>query len=331
MSPIIKECINQRIDYFVLHTGQHYSHKMNGIFWEQLGLSAPDYNLNIGNDSNNQKLIKMMQGIESVFEKEKPEVVLVEGDTTTVVATSLVAYNRHIALGHVEAGLRCHDNSMPEEINRIVADHCATLLFAPTEYAERNLKRDESFINIYQTGNTIADVVKQYMPEKTNSEHYLLATIHRQENVDDAKRFGEILKGLDTIRKNLNISILYPIHPRSKKMMAQFGLQTNVKIIEPVDYLKMLELEYNADLILTDSGGVQEEACILNVPCVTMRDNTERQETVDIEANIISGADSEYIYECAKVMLNKKRNWQHPYGDGNTAKRIIEIVKERYG
>ena len=341
MSPIIRECKRLKLDYFILHTGQHYSYNMDQVFFEQLELPQPKYNLEIGSGSHAEQTGKILIKIEKVLQNEKPDVVLVEGDTNTVLAGALAATKLHIKVGHVEAGLRSYDRSMPEEINRILTDHCSDFLFAPTEKAKNILIEEGiSKSKIYVTGNTITDAVFQnskLAENKVNilnelqlkSKEYILSTIHRQENVDDKYRFSSILNGLHLISKKFNCPIIYPIHPRSEKKINEFCLETDgIKLIEPLDFLCFLQLEKNAKVVLTDSGGVQEETCILGVPCVTLRDNTERHETVDVGSNIVAGILPEDINNHVSVMINKNKNWKNPFGNGNSGKKIVEILNK---
>ncbi|MBI4267832.1 MAG: UDP-N-acetylglucosamine 2-epimerase (non-hydrolyzing), partial [Chloroflexi bacterium] len=244
-----------------------------------------------------------------------------------------------IKVGHVEAGLRSFDRTMPEEINRILTDHCSDYLFAPTEKS-KTILLDEGITaeKLFVTGNTIVDAVfqnKKIAEERGSAlatlhlkpKEYFLVTLHRQENVDNSSRFASILEGLIKLADKFHREIIYPVHPRSQKMVAKFELDTRgLKLVEPQDYLSFLQLESKASLILTDSGGVQEEACVLGVPCVTLRDNTERPETIEVGANILSGATPVKIMECAELMLSREHKWQNPFGDGNTAKRIISII-----
>jgi UDP-N-acetylglucosamine 2-epimerase (non-hydrolysing) len=330
MSPVVQECDKRGLKYFILHTGQHYSPNMDSVFFEQLGLPAPRYNLHAGSDTDAKQIAKIMLGTEDILLNEKPSVVLVEGDTSSVLACALTALKMKIPVGHVEAGLRSFDRTMPEETNRIIVDHFAQFLFAPTTLSRKHLLQENiSADSIYVTGNTIVDVVKKYCPAPGQKTGYMLATIHRQENVDNPDRFRAILKGLDDIYAQYQIPVIYPMHPRSRKMLEKYGYKTSVKLIDPLDYLQFLEMESNATLIITDSGGVQEEACILNVPCVTVRDNTERQETIEAGANILAGTSPEKILACAKKMLSKKNDWKQPYGDGKTAGKIIDIIVKR--
>lgn len=340
MSPIIRECEKRNLDYFILHTGQHYSYNMDKVFFEQLKLPEPKYNLDVGSGMHGEQTGKMLEGIEKVLIKEKPGIVLVEGDTNTVLAGALAASKLHIKVGHVEAGLRSYDRQMPEEINRVLADHCSDYLFAPTEKSkEILLKEGIEKDKIYVTGNTIVDAVYQNI--KLSKEDilkdlglkkktYILVTVHRQENVDNPERFEGIIDGLELVSKEFDLPIIYPIHPRSMKTIKKFGLNLNgnIRLIEPLNYLNFLQLENNAILIMTDSGGIQEEACILRIPCITLRDNTERPETVGVDANILAGTDPIYIIQCAKKMMNKKNEWNNPFGDGNSSKEIIEKIDD---
>ncbi|MCX6005497.1 MAG: UDP-N-acetylglucosamine 2-epimerase (non-hydrolyzing), partial [Chloroflexi bacterium] len=302
MAPIVRALEKSGTEFFILHTGQHYTYKLDKVFFEQLHLPEARYNLDVGSSTHGIQTGKILEGAERVLIEEKPDIVLVEGDTNSVFAGALCACKLGIKVGHVEAGLRSYDRSMPEEINRILADHCADYLFAPTSNA-RQILLGEGIPdkNIFITGNTIVDALQQNLSLaklKTKilselnlqPEKYFLVTLHRQENVDVRARFDSILKGLQSLTKKFNIPVVYPIHPRSRKMMSQFGLDASeINLIDPVDFLEFLVLESNAKLVLTDSGGVQEESCILNVPCVTLRDNTERMETIELGSNIIAG------------------------------------------
>jgi UDP-N-acetylglucosamine 2-epimerase (non-hydrolysing) len=244
-----------------------------------------------------------------------------------------------VKVGHVEAGLRSGDRTMPEEINRILADHISDFLFAPTEKS-RNLLLREGIPKekVFVTGNTVVDAVYQNLDLargdsgllgslRLTSKKYFLVTLHRQENVDSRERFAAILAGLKELASKYGVPVVYPIHPRSRKQLGAFGLDTaGLTVIEPVDYLAFLLLESHAGLILTDSGGIQEEACILGVPCVTLRDNTERPETVDAGANVLAGASPGRIVKCAAEMLAKKGKWANPFGDGRAAEKILGII-----
>lgn len=344
MSPIIRGCINKSLSFFILHTGQHYSYNLDKIFFEELELTEAKYNLEVGSGSHAEETGKMLVSIEKILLKEKPNVVLVEGDTNTVLAGALAAVKLLINVCHVEAGLRSYDRNMPEEINRVLVDHCAELLFAPTEKARRILLGEGiAEGKIFMTGNTIVDAVYQNLgiaKRKVNTldelglkeQGYFLVTAHRQENVDDKKRLKGILDGLELIQEEFDLPVIYPIHPRTQKRIKEFGLNiaSEIRLIDPVGFLEFLQLEANAKLVLTDSGGVQEESCILGVPCVTLRDNTERPETIEVGANILSGCAPEKIVASCEIMLGKS-GWNNPFGDGKAAKRIVKIVEQVEG
>ncbi len=341
MAPVVKALEMKKIDFFILHTGQHYSRNLNSVFFEQLKLPQPKYNLQVGSGSHAEETAKILIGVEEVLLKEAPDIVLVEGDTNSVLAGALSSSKLGIKVGHVEAGLRSYDRQMPEEINRILTDHCSDYLFAPTDKAKTILLGEGiSEEKIFVTGNTIVDAVYQNLEAAMglsntvdmlhlNPKEYFLLTLHRQENVDDRSRLTSILEGLGKVASEFGLPVVYPIHPRTGKRAAGFGLDLrHLRVIEPLDFLSFLQLESNARLVFTDSGGVQEEACILGVPCVTLRDNTERPETVEVGANVLAGASPDRIVECTRMMLGRDRRWANPFGDGRAAERIIKIVAE---
>ncbi|MGB2726926.1 MAG: UDP-N-acetylglucosamine 2-epimerase (non-hydrolyzing) [Halobacteriota archaeon] len=339
MSPVIRECERLCLGYFILHTGQHYTYNMDKVFFEQLELPEAKYNMDVGSGSHAEQTAKMLTGIEQILQKEKPDIVLVEGDTNTVFAGALVASKLHVKVGHVEAGLRSYDRNMPEEINRVLTDHCSDYLFAPTEKSRQLLLGEGIPDNkIFVTGNTIVDAVYQNLSISEDiinplndlelvPKEYFLVTAHRQENVDVKERFEGIIKGLELVADEFGLPVVYPIHPRARKMMNHFGLKANgIELIEPIDYLSFLQLEAKAKLVLTDSGGVQEETCILEVPCVTLRDNTERPETLEVGSNMLARTTPHTILECTNHMLHVSNPWKNPFGDGKTGERIVEIL-----
>lgn len=343
MSPVIHELKRLGLDYFILHTGQHYSHNMDAVFFQQLKLPQPKYNLKVGSGTHAEQTGKMLIGIEKILLKEGADLVLVQGDTNTTLAGALAAAKIHVKVGHVEAGLRSFDREMPEEINRLLTDHLSNLLFAPTEKARQNLLREGiSDGKIYVTGNTIVDAVYQNLKLAEKSDilsrldlktgEYFLMTLHRQENVDNRERLQSIIRGAELVAEVFDLPIIYPVHPRAEKRLKQFQIkinQENIRLIEPLDYLNFLKLESEARLILTDSGGVQEEACIMKVPCVTLRRNTERPETIEVGSNILAGTEPKSILEKTETMLNRKRDWANPFGDGRASKRIAKIIKQK--
>ncbi len=339
MTPVIRVLEKKRANYFILHTGQHYSYNLDRVFFEQLKLPPAKYNLEAGSGSPAEQTAKILIGVEKVLQQENPDVVLIEGDTNSILAGALAAVKLHIKVGHVEAGLRSYDRNMPEEINRILADHCSDFLFAPTEKAKAIL-RGEGIPEekIFITGNTIVDAIYQNLEIDGGNANtintlglkpreYFLVTVHRRENVDNRARFASILKGLERVAAEFEMPVIYPIHPHSRKTMAEFGLKSRgLRLVEPMDALSFWQLESSARLILTDSGGVQEEACILSVPCVTLRDNTERPETLEVGSNILAGVLPDKIVECSQIMLGRENNWRNPFGDGKAGERIVGII-----
>lgn len=340
MSPIIKECEKRRLNFFTLHTNQHYSKNLDILFFKELELPRPKYNLKVSSGTHAEEKGKMLIGIEKVLKKEKPDVVLVEGDTNSVLAGALAATKLHIKVGHIEAGLRSYFREMPEEINRILTDHCSDLLFAPTLKAKEILLSEGiPQKKIFVTGNTIVDTTyknlklaskKSKILRRLNltKENYFLVTCHRPENVDKKEKLKGILNGLSLVHKKFNLPIIYPIHPRAKKMIKSFQIKIpqGIKLIQPIGHLDFLQLMINTELVLTDSGGIQEEACILKIPCVTLRNNTERPETIEVGSNLLSGTNSRKIFKITNKMINKKRDWKNPFGDGKSGKRIIDII-----
>jgi UDP-N-acetylglucosamine 2-epimerase (non-hydrolysing) len=347
MSPIIRSCQKTGVDFFVLHTGQHYSYNMDRVFFEELNLPRPDFNLDVGSKSHAEQTGLIMAGVEKILEEKNPEVVLVQGDTNTVLGGTLAASKSYVCgksplpieVGHVEAGLRSFDRTMPEEVNRVVADHLSDYLFAPTEDARKNLLNEGiPKKKIFVTGNTIVDAVLENLTlsrVKSDVIHelgldangYLLVTLHRQENVDNKNRFKGILEGLARIHESSGLPLVFPVHPRTEKMIKSFGLKLKgFQIIKPRGFLEFIQLESYARMALTDSGGVQEETCILKVPCVTIRDSTERPETVFVGANVIAGVNPQSIFNAAEIMMDKPRSWKNPFGDGKAGDRIINII-----
>jgi len=340
MSPVIRECERLALEYFILHTGQHYSYNMDRVFFEDLELPGARYNLDVGSGSHGEQTGKMLVGVERVFVKEKPDVVLVQGDTNSTFAGAFAAAKLEIRVGHVEAGLRSYDRCMPEELNRVLTDHCSDYLFAPTMRSKEILVGEGvSEEKIFVTGNTVVDAVYQNLEIANRkrsimtdlglvSKGYFVVTVHRQENVDDEARFFGILKGLEMVADEFGFPLVYPVHPRSRRRMREFDLQSRgVRLVDPVDFLSFLQLESNARLVFTDSGGVQEEMCVLGVPCVTLRDSTERPETVDVGSNVLVGADSSRMVECARMMVDGENSWENPFGDGKAGSRTVEILR----
>ena len=355
MAPIIDEISKRSISQIVLHTGQHYDKEMSDNFFRDLEIPTPDYNINVGSGTHGKQTGLMMKGIEEVLLQEKPDIVLVQGDTNAVLAGALVAAKLHIAVGHVEAGLRSFDLTMPEEINRRAADVCSQMYFIPTgESAINLLAEGYSRKNLIITGNTVVDACfrhleiakKKGFEEKAladldieNMDNIITLTMHRAENVDDKKRVTSIVEALKELD---GMNIIFPIHPRTKNTLKNFGLfdelndMEHIHIIKPIGYLDFLQLTSLSSLILTDSGGLQEEAITLDVPALTLRYNTERPETVTAGGNILVGADKKAILENVdKIISNKEfcekmKNAKNPYGDGDAAIKTVDAIEKYY-
>lgn len=342
MAPVIRACQEQEVAFSVLHTGQHYSYELDRTFFEQLELPEADHNLDVGSGSHGYQTARILAGVEGVLMKERPHEVLVQGDTNTVMAGALAASKLHVRVGHVEAGLRSFDRTMPEEINRIVADHISEHLFAPTPNSrDLLLKEGIPEEKIFVVGNTIVDSVKQNLEISRRKvdpvadmgleeKGYALLTAHRAENVDVVDRFKGIIAGAKLFSSLSGMEIVYPVHPRARKFLDIFKINTDgLRLVDPVGFLEFLGLERSAKVILTDSGGVQEEACILGTPCVTLRDNTERPETLDVGANMLAGAFPDDIVDASVKMMRKDGGWENPFGDGSTGERIVSICTRR--
>lgn len=343
MSPIVRELQRRGLDFDLVHTGQHYSFEMDRVFFRDLELPEPTINLEVGSGTHGAQTGKMLAGLERFFQDSRPEVVLVQGDTNTVLAGALAAVKLGITVGHVEAGLRSFDRTMPEEINRVMADHVSDLLFAPTEVSARNLRAEGlPSERIHVTGNTIVDAVRENLAIASGKEDalkplglskggYILTTLHRQENVDSRERLANILVSMERVGKETGLEIVWPMHPRARKNLEAFGLRVppNVRTVAPLGFLEFLQMEGGAALALTDSGGVQEESCILGVPCMTLRDNTERPETVDVGANLVVGTDPSRIMDGVRTMLPRRGGWACPLGEGGAGGRIVDICLGR--
>jgi len=351
MAPIIKELEQQGLDYIIVHSGQHYSLHMDSAIFDDLNLPKPGYNLKVGSKSGEKQIGHITKGLKRIFKDEKPDIVLVQGDTNTVLSGAYAASNTGIRVGHVEAGLRSYDKRMPEEINRVLTDHISDYLFAPTSQSKENLLKEgiqENKISI--TGNTIVDATWQNLEITNHNSHnaksligrlntsdYIFLTLHRQSNVDSKMQLKIILEEIAKIPKEYGLEIVFPMHPRTKKMISKYNLGRYVErgkgisAVDAVGYLDCLQLESRAKLIMTDSGGLQEESCILGVPCITLRENTERPETLEVGSNTLIGKEYHKLIDYVGRSLRKGNNWKNPYGDGRTAKRIVGIIQNDGG
>jgi UDP-N-acetylglucosamine 2-epimerase len=329
----------------IVHTGQHYDYQMSDVFFEELGIPKPDFFLGVGSKHHGAQTGEMLTGVEEVLLREKPDWVLVYGDTNSTLAGALAAAKLHIPIAHVEAGLRSYNRQMPEEINRVLTDHLSSLLFCPTDQAVENLAQEGITKGVVRTGDVMADALYFHArrAEKRQQERegaisgnlqysqksYILATVHRAENTDNPSRLEGIIKAFAQIEGQ----IVLPLHPRTKKFLLerQITLPENVRVIEPVGYLDMILLEKGAELILTDSGGVQKEAYLWRVPCVTLRDETEWVETVHTGWNTLTGAQTEAIVSAVtRYRQNSLPPYQENlYGNGQASEEIITAIEQK--
>ena len=327
----------------LVHTGQHYDLNMSDIFFQQLGLPAPDINLEVGSGSHAVQTAQIMMRFEETVLKEKPDLVLVYGDVNSTVAAALVCAKLGIRVGHVEAGLRSFDRTMPEEINRLMTDQIADYLFTPSRDGDENLLREGvSAQKIHFVGNVMIDTLVRLLPEagrlwpRLSSDLHLddqsfgLVTLHRPSNVDDPVMLAQIMSTLSEISHEL--PIVFPIHPRTRERIASYNIKVrengNLQLTDPIGYLDFLCLQQRAKLVITDSGGIQEETTYLNVPCLTVRENTERPVTVELGTNILVGRDMALLREETKRVLAgaSRKGTVPPLWDGHAAERIAAIV-----
>lgn len=319
----------------VVHTGQHYDLNMSDIFYKDLNLPKVDYNLEVGSDSQGKQTGLMLEKIEEVLLKEKPDLVLIYGDTNSTVAGALAASKLHIPVGHIEAGMRSFNRQMPEEINRVISDHLSSLLFCTSKSVIKLLKNEGIANGVFLVGDVMNDLQKKIpisnfqfpIMEQLSlkSKEYILTTIHRQENTDIKENLTNILEAFSQIKD----TIVWPIHPRTKKYIEQYKLRlsSNIKIIEPLGYKDMICLEANAKMILTDSGGVQKEAYIAKVPCITLRNETEWTETVESGWNQLTGTNVKKILKLIKD-FPKPKNHPNFLGRGDAYLKITQIIKD---
>lgn len=341
MAPVIRECQKRKISYFIIHSNQHYSQEMDSIFFDELNLPKPHYNLGVGSGQHSNQTGNILIKMEPILLKEKPDVVLVQGDTNTVLAGALAASKLNIKVGHIEAGLRSYDRMMPEETNRILTDHMSNYLFAVSTNQEKILKSEGICDSkIHTIGNTVSDSLFQHLDlaaqkstilERLHVEHkkFFLVTAHRASNVDIPAHLLELLAMFDKLHAKYSQKIVWPIHPRTQAKLKEFNIDVPkyLQLIPPIGYLDFIQLQKSAQLILTDSGGIQEEACLLGVPCITLRENTERPESIEVGANVLVGRNAEKALIAAEQWLSSSDfNWENPFGDGHVAEAIIDIL-----
>ncbi len=339
LAPVIEGLRDERVEHYIIHTGQHYDYLLSDVFIRELDIPEPDINIGVGSGTQAEQVAIAMVELEREFEKIKPDAVVVLGDTNTTLAAALAAVKLEIPVAHIEAGLRSFDWSMPEEINRIIVDHCSCLLFAPSKVAAENLLAEGiPKQRIFLTGNTIVDSLKKNLHLINDStlkhfglkkKRYALLTLHRKENVDNKQRLRRLVSNILKLRDK----IIFPIHPRTKKRLKQLKLLDKlagkVRIIEPLSYAEFLSLLKNANYVLTDSGGVQEESFILGVPCITLRYNTERPETVEAKANFLVGDNDDLLMRSVEMAKETKVRYTGVYGYGGAGVKIARILKKK--
>lgn len=326
------------LEEIIVHTGQHFDKNMSEVFFDEMQIPRPGYNLDIHSVGHGAMTGRMLEGIEGILKKEKPSILLVYGDTNSTIAGALAAKKMHIPVGHIEAGLRSFNMKMPEEVNRILTDRISDYLFCPTTTAIKNLE-DEGFSNfpcsIHRCGDVMQDAALHYAKlsaEKStvlktlgNPEDFVLATIHRAENTDDPIRLKSIIMALEEV--NQEQQVICPIHPRTRKILADQGIRPGFVMIDPVGYFDMIELLKAASMVMTDSGGLQKEAFFFHNPCVTLRDQTEWTELVDHGFNRIAGADYEDIMVQYRAMRTARVNYEVDlYGNGRASQNICDVL-----
>lgn len=339
VKPIIDELKKKRIKHILIHTGQHYDYQMSKVFFDELKIPKPNYNLEVGSSSHGKQTAMMLEKVEKVLFKEKPDIVIVYGDTNSTLAGALAAVKLNIPVAHIEAGLRSFRKDMPEEINRVVTDHVSTLLFCPTSNALKNLKKEGVTKGAFFVGDVMLDVFKAGIRKigqkiikklKLIPREYMLLTIHRQENTNDSKVLIRMLRSLNECGNK----IVFPVHPRTNSILIkrpEYYKNTlgNLIFIKPVSYTEMLALESNAKMILTDSGGVQKEAYFFKVPCLTLRRETEWIETLGDGWNKTIGFEPKSI-KCALEFNKLSFNQKPLFGGGHSARSIVKIIVQYF-
>jgi UDP-N-acetylglucosamine 2-epimerase (non-hydrolysing) len=333
-APVLRALQNRGVKQTLVHTGQHYDRNMSDVFFSQLDIPEPDVNLEVGSGSHAQQTAEIMRRFEPVVVETTPDLVLVYGDVNSTVAAALVCSKLLVQVGHIEAGLRSFDRTMPEEINRIVTDRLSDLLFTPSEDGDANLQHEGvPAEKIHRVGNVMIDSLIQLLPAAMRCpkgdlpDRYALVTLHRPSNVDDSQTLRNILESL--LEVNQQLSVVFPVHPRTRQRIAEFG--TNIEklyLLEPLPYIEFLALQHRAAIVITDSGGIQEETTYLGIPCLTVRDNTERPVTVTSGTNVLVGQDrKKLISELTRILEgNAKAGAIPPLWDGHAGDRIAQVL-----
>jgi UDP-N-acetylglucosamine 2-epimerase (non-hydrolysing) len=333
-APVMRALRERGVKQTLVHTGQHYDANMSDVFFTQLAMPEPDVNMAVGSGSHAKQTADVMTRFEPVVLERKPDVVLVYGDVNSTVASALVCAKLLVPVGHVEAGLRSFDRTMPEEINRLVTDQLADLLFTPSEDGDINLHHEGvSAEKIHRVGNVMIDSLVRLLPTALQCdqsglpERYALVTLHRPANVDDSRVLERILQSLLDINKDLDV--VFPVHPRTRQRIGEFGIDVrHLHLLEPVPYIEFLALQSRATVVITDSGGIQEETTYLKIPCITMRDNTERPITITMGTNVLVGRDiCKLRTELSKVLDGRaKPGTNPPLWDGRAGERVADIL-----
>jgi UDP-N-acetylglucosamine 2-epimerase (non-hydrolysing) len=333
-APVLRAIRKEGLRQTLVHSGQHYDRNMSDVFFAELEIPEPDFNLEVGSGSHASQTAEIMRRFEPIVVKRKPDVVLVYGDVNSTVAAALVCSKLLTPIGHVEAGLRSFDRTMPEEINRMVTDRLSDILFTPSEDGDRNLKHEGvPETRIYRVGNVMIDSLIRQLPAARSfpkngfPNRFALVTLHRPSNVDDSDSLQKVLRSL--IDASGQLDIIFPVHPRTRQRIAEFGLKTDkLHLLEPVPYTEFLSLQSRAAVVITDSGGIQEETTYLGVPCLTLRSSTERPITVDVGTNVLVGDGKDMLEsELNKILVgNGKKGSVPPLWDGHTGERIAKII-----
>jgi UDP-N-acetylglucosamine 2-epimerase (non-hydrolysing) len=352
LAPIIKILKSKKEKFFLVNTNQHYINIMSKVFFDYFNIPKPKYNINAPTKTHGAFFSKTINAIEKILFKEKPDYLIVQGDTNTALAGSLAGSifnrrfldsNQKIKIVHVESGLRSFDEKMPEEINRKLVDALSNILFPPTDFDLKNLKNERlSNKKIYKVGNTISDVIKAYLPKirknkilkklNLNKKKYFLVTLHRPECVDNIANFKKLLNTFERIGKIFNTKFIFSVHPRTQNILNKMNRKNfkYISLLKPLEYLDFMKLMIDSRIIFTDSGGLQEEASIIGVPCITLRTTTERQITLIKKTNIITGYNQKKILDATKKFYNKKMKKNNFFGNGNVSKKIYNKLKANF-
>ncbi|MEM1510462.1 MAG: UDP-N-acetylglucosamine 2-epimerase (non-hydrolyzing) [Thermofilaceae archaeon] len=328
---VVYSALKDIFDQLIVHTGQHYDYELSRVFFEELAIPEPDYDLNVGSGSHGYQTGEMLKRVEEVLLKENPRVVVVYGDTNSTLAGALASVKLGIPVAHVEAGVRSYEKYMAEEINRVVVDHVSEFLFAPTRKAVENLQREGIVKGVYFTGDVMLDIFVSVRDKfSVRDEGFILVTVHRAENTDSPERLKAILEALVESGER----VIFPMHPRTRKRIAEYGFEwflnaENVEVTKPLGYLEFLDVMSRARVVVTDSGGVQKEAYFMGKPCITLRESTEWVETVESGWNTLAGADKERILNALRSFKPRGKPDLSVFGVGQASRKIASILAER--